>query len=304
MERIDVESATTGEIFLEEAPAELTETPLKRLGEGIGKVVYASEHWVVKRERSPREIIGLVVVWRTIRKLQRLFPASLCNRLLDRPSRRVRMLRVLAHASMAVVPKTVWYTSHIEQMWKQYYTRSKRGDRLAQAYLEGTPLIPGRVEFPPVRVRIPGWPGWLMVSEATERVDCTLPQLFNRLAAAKDFEGIELWLNRLLDLRQSGWRHGLFSVDAHLKNFGIIDTRVVLLDTGGLTNRLSEIEECLAAEEKVSQPHVRLGLGPLLASRPDIAGRFNDRWRSVVNRENFRGLWPQTEPAESCILNG
>lgn len=294
MERMSAGTSATGEILLVEAPPELTETRLKRLGEGIGKVVYCSDHWVVKRERSPYEILGLVVVWRTIRKCQRFLPAFLCRNLLDRPSKRIRLLRMLAHASMAVVPKTLWYSNHIQQVWKEYYVRSRRGDRLAQTYLEGTSLIPDRIEFPPVRVRIPGWPGWLMVSEATERVECTLLQKLDRLASRQAYGEIEDWLNRLLDLRQSGWRHGLFSADAHLKNFGVIGWRVVLLDTGGLTNRLGEIERCLENEERIEQPHIRLGLGPLLAPRPDIARRFNERWRAVVNRENLRELWPQT----------
>lgn len=293
MERMSAGSATGG-VLLVEAPAELTQSPLKRLGEGIGKVVYSSEHWVVKRERSPYEIVGLVVVWRAVRKLQRLLPSCLCSRLLEGPTKRIRMLRVLAHTSMAIIPKAVWYTSHIEQMWKQYYVRSRRGERLAQAYLGGTSLIPDRIEFPPVRVRIPGWPGWLMISEATERVECTLLDKLNDLAERGAYGEIEVWLDRMLELRQSGWRHGLFSADAHLKNFGTIGNRVVLLDTGGLTNRLGEIERCLETEEKIEEPHVQLGLGPLLASRPDIARRFDERWRAVVNRETLRELWPQT----------
>ena len=52
-----------------------------------------------------------------------------------------------------------------------------------------------------------------------------------------NFEEIELWLERLLETRQAGWQRGLFSVDAHLKNFGVCGDRIVLLDTGGLTNR-------------------------------------------------------------------
>ena len=35
--------------LLPRAPAELTSGRLRRLGEGVGKVVYCSEHWVVKR---------------------------------------------------------------------------------------------------------------------------------------------------------------------------------------------------------------------------------------------------------------
>jgi len=35
---------------------------------------------------------------------------------------------------------------------------------------------------------------------------------------------VELWLNRFLDTRLAGWQAGLFSTDAHLKNFAVIYT--------------------------------------------------------------------------------
>ena len=81
-------------------------------------------------------------------------------------------------------------------------------------------------------------------------------------------------------------------MDAHLKNFGVCGDRVVLLDTGGLTNRWTEIMDTLAYEEKVTEPHVRLGLGDLLKERPDIAARFNARWKAIVNSAAVRDLWP------------
>ena len=48
------------------APPELTAGRLKRLGEGIGKVVYASEHWVIKRPRTPSEIVALILLWKIL----------------------------------------------------------------------------------------------------------------------------------------------------------------------------------------------------------------------------------------------
>jgi hypothetical protein len=275
-----------------EAPPELTQARLKRLGEGVGKVVYASEHWVVKRDRSPQEIVGLIIVWRAIKRAEHMLPRRLCERLLEKPSRQIRLLRVMAQASMAVVPKAVWYTGRIRGVFREYYTRSMRGERLAQQYLEGTSLVPQKIEFPPTRVRVLGWPGWLTVSEATERVECTLLQKLTQLAESGDFAALEDFLNRFLELRRNGWQRGLFSADAHLKNFGIVGARIVLLDTGGLTNRWTEIEGQLEREQQVEQPHLRLGLGRVLASRPEIAQRFNARWRATVNRETVRQLWP------------
>lgn len=278
--------------MLRQAPEELTRARLRRLGEGIGKVVYASEHWVVKRERSPFEIVALIVLWRILRRLEGILPGRMGRRLLEKPSRQLRFLRILVQAAMAVVPKAVWFPAHIRQIWKQYHSRSLRGERLARGRLAGTSLVPEQVAFPPIRVKVGGWPGWLTVSEATERVETTLYDKLAALAHAGRFDELEQWLDRFLDLRQSGWSRGLFSVDAHLKNFGILADRIVLLDAGGLTNRWKEIEERLVFEEVVAEPHLQMGLGPLLGGRPDIAGRFNARWKSIVNRAVVRGLWP------------
>ncbi len=278
--------------MLSRAPEELTRGRLLRLGEGIGKVVYASEHWVVKRERSPSEIIALITLWRTVRSIERLLPGRLGRRLLEKPSRVIRLVRVLIEAGMPLVPRSLWFATHIRGMWRVYHRRSRRGERLAERHLAGTPLIPERVIFPPTRVNVGGWPGWLNVSEATERVEATLYHRLAGLARAGRFEELEQWLERFLELRQSGWKRGLFSVDAHLKNFGVVGDRIVLLDAGGLTNRWKEVEKHLELEDVVSEPHIQLGLGPLLGSRPDIADRFNGRWKAVVNRDAVRRHWP------------
>jgi hypothetical protein len=281
---------------LPHAPEELTSGRLRRLGQGVGKVVYASERWVVKRERSPSEILALIAVWKLLRSVERILPGQLGRRLLEHPGRQIRFLRLLMQGLMAILPQSIWYATHIGAIWSLYISRDLRGERLARTRLAGTGLVPERVTFPPVRVRIGGWPGWLTVSEATERVEATLFQRLAELAQAGRFEEVELWLNRFLDLRQKGWQRGVFSVDAHLKNFGVTGDRVVLLDPGGLTDSWDEIEQRLAFEDVVSEPHIQLGLGPLLGGRPDIARRFNARWKAVVTPEVVRGRWPD-QPA-------
>lgn len=273
-------------------PEELTRQPLKRLGEGIGKIVYASEHWVVKRERSPFEVAALIVLWRNLKRLDRVVPGRIGQWLMEGPSRKLRVLRVATQGVMLVVPKTIWFKSHIRRVWHGYHARNLRGERLAEERLAGSSLIPATIAFPPARVRVGGWPGFLTVSEATERVETTLFQHLTGLANQRRFAEIELWLDRLLAARQAGWRLGLFSTDAHLKNFGIIGDRVVLIDTGGLTDRWADIEARLDLEEVVSQPHIRLGLGAVLGSHPEIAERFDGRWRAVVNRDAIRTIWP------------
>lgn len=227
---------------LPHAPEELTSGRLRRLGQGVGKVVYASERWVVKRERSPSEILALIAVWKLLRSMERILPGQLGRRLLEHPGRQIRFLRLLMQGLMAIVPQSIWYATHLGDMWSLYISRDVRGERLARSRLAGTGLVPESVTFPPVRVRIGGWPGWLTVSEATERVEATLYQRLAELAQAGRFEEVELWLNRFLDLRQKGWQRGVFSVDAHLKNFGVTGDRVVLRDPGGLTDSWDEIE--------------------------------------------------------------
>lgn len=271
-----------GPRILRQAPAELTDGPLRRLGEGIGKVVYASDHWVVKRPRTPYEVVALILLWKWLPRP-----------LLTRPSRRLRFLRICVEAVMRVVPRGFWLSRHVKQIWRLYFTRDRRGERLARTHLEGTPLVPEVISFPPVRVEIGGWPGFLTVSEATARVEATLDAHLAQLAADKDFTALKLWLDRFLELRQSAWRRGLFSLDAHLKNYGVAGNRIVLLDPGGLTDQWSDVRERLVLEEVVAQPHVQLGLGVTLAGCPELAAAFDASWKEIVNRETVRKLWPK-----------
>jgi hypothetical protein len=273
---------------LPHAPEELTRARLHRLGEGIGKVVYASDHWVVKRERSSSEILALIAFWKLVRKLERFLPARLSRTLLEQPP---PSLRMLLHAIMAVVPKSVWYSTHLGEVLHVYRTRGQTGEALAEKLLSGSELIAHSITFPPTWVTIDEAPGELCVSEATERVEATLHHRLTSLARESRFDELETLLDRFLELRQAGWARGVFSVDAHLKNFGVIGSRIVLIDPGGLTDDWSEVESHLVFEEVAAQPHIQLGLGPALSSRPDIAARFNRRWNAVVNRATVYRHW-------------
>lgn len=275
---------------LAKAPEELTTGRLRRLGEGVGKVVYASDHWVVNRARSTSEIVALIIIWKLARKLARFLPGG--GRAFEKPSRRMRLLRVVLQALIALAPRGVWYTTHIGEMWRLHQERNRTGERLAQAHLSGTSLLPEQITFPPVRVYVGGWAGWLFVSQATQRVEATLDARLRELAARGRFDELEQWLLRFIEFRQAGWQRGVFSVDAHLKNFGVCADRVVLLDTGGLTNRWSEIETRLVSGRSDTPPHMELGMGSLLENRPDIAERFNHRWREAVSRSGVQKHWP------------
>ncbi|MBI5083100.1 MAG: hypothetical protein HZB13_00665, partial [Acidobacteria bacterium] len=227
-------SATAQSIprVLPHAPDELAAVRLRRLGEGVGKVAYTSGHWVVKRERTRLEVIAIIAVWRLLRRLERFLPGALGRRLRSRPAGQIRLLRAIAYAVVLVLPRGLWFSSHLGDVWRLYRKRAAEGDRLARQHLEDTGLVPRRVTFPPMRVKIGGWPGWLTVSEASERVENTLYHRLTELAQLGHFDEIEVWLERFLELRQAGWGRGVFSVDAHLKNFGVTGDRVVLLYTG------------------------------------------------------------------------
>ncbi len=279
---------------LAHAPEELVSTRLARIGEGVGRVVYASQHWVVKRERSPSAIIALILIWKVLRRVAHVLPERLRERLLGRPSRMIRLARVMVQPFVSAVPRSIWLMTHAGEVWRVHRTRGRRGERLARAHLAGTGLIAERIAFPPTRVRVGGWPGWLVVEEASERVEDTLHQRIMGLANLGRWDRVEQWLDRFLECRQAGWQRGVFSADAHLKNFGVIEDRVVLLDTGGLTKSWNEIHRRLTQEEQsAAAPHVRLGLERALAGRPDVAERFNERWTELVSQGGVLHHWPE-----------
>jgi hypothetical protein len=286
---------------LPHAPEELTRERLTKLGEGIGKVVYASEHWVVKRERRPSEIMALIGIWKMLRRFEALLPSWLRERLAPDPGRRVQLLVMIFQPIVLAVPRGVWFATHIGEYWRWYTKSEARGALLADKYLTGTSLIPERVTFPPTRIRVREWPGWLIVSEATERVEMTLHDRINELARSLRFDEIQIWLDRFLATRRSGWERGVFSLDAHLKNFGVLGDRVVLLDSGGLTNRWADIEDRLKLLDDFLSPHARLGLELTLRDRPDIAERFNEQWRANVCPEGVRRHWPDTARKEQAV---
>jgi hypothetical protein len=213
-------------------------------------------------------------------------------RLLEKPSRLIRFLRVMFQVVVLPIPRAVWLATHVGSLWRWHSSREVQGQILADAYLTGTPLVPCRVLFPPTRVKVGSWPGWLVVSEAMERVAATLQDRINDLARARRFDEIEVWLERFIEFRQAGWRRGVITLDPHLKNYGVVGDRIVLLDAGGLTNNWREIEKQLGAEYDFSSPHARFGLEMTLRDRPEIAQRFNERWRAAVDPNAVRDLWP------------
>lgn len=278
---------------MEQAPAELTRGRLRRVGEGVGKVVYASEHWVVKRERGASEIIALILIWRLMKRLEKILPFRFTARWTAHPSAALRALRVAMQGFVAVVPRAFWFRTHWGRVWQKFVHHDVRGEYLAVKHLSGTSLVPETVTFPPTLVEVSGWPGWLVVTEATERVEETLYDRLKKLVAEEKWNEVERWLERLLELRRAGWRRGVFSVDAHLKNFGVIQNRVVLIDSGGLTDRWEDVERHLASVAKNGPASRQFGLEEILAGAPELADRFDARWRDLTAPQSMRDLWPE-----------
>src|SRR6185369_15177408 len=139
---------------LTRAPEDLTRRRLIRLGEGINKVVYASDHWVVKRERRPNEIITLICVWKLLRRLDHLLPGGVGRRMLERPGRQIRFLRLVFEALVLPIPRSFWLATHVGSLWRWHSSREVEGQILADAHLEGSALVPARVTFPPTRVQV------------------------------------------------------------------------------------------------------------------------------------------------------
>jgi hypothetical protein len=159
---------------LSSAPAELTCQRLQRIGEGVGKVVYASEHWVVRRERSTSEIIALIVIWKLARRIAHFIPGG--DKLFDKPSHRNRLFRVVLQSLVLLVPRGLWYTTHIGEMWRLYRFRSERGEsELALGtYLHGQELVRRMIS----RLPCPRWvvgKGWGKGSQPTSGRATSMP---------------------------------------------------------------------------------------------------------------------------------
>jgi len=105
-----------------------------------------------------------------------------------------------------------------------YRLRDLRGTKLAHCAPGRNQLIPERVIFHG-RVKVGGWPGWLTVQEATERVDATLQQRWLNWPARENFEHLETWLDAF-SIFVNRMAAGTFSLDAHLQNFGVCGDRI------------------------------------------------------------------------------
>ena len=275
-------------------PEELTLGTLRRLGEGIGKVVYASEHWVVSRERTPLEMVALIVLWKALRKLERLLPGAWGKTLRDRPSRQIRFLRVLVQGAIVVVPRALWFSSHIRDVLRLYHRRSVRGRETGANSF-------GRIRTDSGAHRVP--PGarshWRLARMAdglrgqrTGGFDA--PSEDDAAGGGGSFRGAgsvartpardapggmaagTVFAGRTSEKLRHHWR-------AHCPfGHGRADEPL-----GGSGKAVG------GGRVQPTEPHVRLGLGELLEEHAEIARRFDQRWKDTINTEVVRECWPR-----------
>ncbi len=186
---------------LDRAPEELTAGRLKRIGEGVGKVVYATQHWVVKRDRGASEIIALILIWRMLKRLERFLPRRLAARWASHPSTALRVLRMAVQTVVSLVPKTFWFSTHWGRIWQKFVHRDVRGEYLAVKHLSGTSLVPETVTFPHAGA---GWRlAWMAGGDRGHRArGGNLYDRLRKLAAESRWNEVERWLERLLELRR------------------------------------------------------------------------------------------------------
>ena len=143
--------------------AELTGAPLERVGSGFESIVYGSTCWVVKVPRDERglaaSLLATVVVGRALRPLRTW--AGGRPEIGSPPGRRWRSAGTVAvrrlwpvvqggcRAILIMVPERSWRGSGIERRARWLRARAEECQRLAMRCLDGTPLVPRRVELPP-----------------------------------------------------------------------------------------------------------------------------------------------------------
>ena len=233
----------------ENVRAELTRGRLERVGSGFESIVYGSTCWVVKIPRDERglaaSLLATVVVGRALRPLRawaegrrgtgtargrRWWSAGIVA------ARRLwPVLQGGFRALLTMVPGRLWRGSGIERRARWLRARAEECQRLAVRCLDGTPLVPRRVELPPTGIRVARWGRRRTVTMAYQRVDRTLSDEVRRCRELGRFDALDQWLDRFLSFQIVLWQRGVFFAASNpYENHGVLGDRLVLLDYSGL----------------------------------------------------------------------
>ena len=292
-----------------EAANELIAHPLPVIGAGLGKAVYGTKHWVVKQKRGLPVTASYFMVRRFTPRWAKIFAERLLS--MDFPwgdpagwlprdeldqTRLEWVFRwryAVARLWLTVIPEAWWLPSEFGREAVAHERMDREGQQLAEQCLKGTGLIPRRVIFPPIQVSVQGWPWRLSVCEAHERTDISLRSHLHQLDTSGRWEDLRAWLDRVAALQPRLWEHGVFNMDMNvLANHGILNGKVVLVDSGRLTNDPRTIGAFLDSNFEQFMIHNRRALTYLLPKHPEVRDYFTAQWRALLTRDNLSAVWP------------
>jgi glycosyltransferase involved in cell wall biosynthesis len=286
----------------ENVQAELSRARLERVGSGFEKIVFGSTSWVVKIPRGERglaaSLLATAVVGRTLRSLTAWTEGRQGTRLAlglrSRPGGARRLWNVLQgvfRAVLTMVPERWWRGSGVERRVRWLRARADECQRLAVRRLDGTPLVPQRVEFSPIQIRTARWGRRRTVTTAYQRVDRTLWEEACRCRRLGRFEEFDGWLDRFLSFQTELWRRGVFlGVSNPFENHGVLGDRLVLVDYSGLMEDPQAIRLTL---DTVRARWLEEARGLSTMGRPGASREaFEQRLSGLMQSSAVRRYWP------------
>jgi hypothetical protein len=201
------------------------------------------------------------------------------------------LVQAAVTAALRLVPEPLWDRSGLAARARSLRHRSEGCTALALRRLQGSVLVPARVEIAALRVRSAWWGRRRTVTDAYERVDRTLAEQIRGLARSGHYGEATEWLDRLLGVQVALWRRGVFyAVTNPLENHGVLGDRLVVLDFSGLTDDPAEIRGLLDAVRSRWAASVRGLLSPPLPAA--VLAPFERRLADALQRPVLRGHWP------------
>ena len=288
-----------------EARANLTATLLDHVGAGCYRVVFGSRSWVVKVERTFRSSVATIMAvqlatavraigagrkWRRRRRVPgfAMDPGSLRGR--TRAFTRLALVALL-RACLAVVPEALWKTTRAAREARKDRAGVARSVELMRR-LEGSGLLIPRLRLPATRVRA-RWHRRFTVTAAFRRADPVLLVHLRGLARQERHAEINALLGRFLDYQVQLWRRGVFTLDVvPFVNYGLLDSEIVLLDEGSLTDDPLVIRGFLPVSE-ATLAHVEEILRVLTSQ--EHATRFREGLGRLLAISSVRHHWPTSE---------
>lgn len=268
--------------------AELTRGRLERVGSGFEKIVFGSPNWVVKVPRDERGLAAALLATVVVGRALRPWRSS------ARPGATARLWQALQgalRAGLLLVPGRWLRGAGVERRVQWLRARAEECQRLALRCLDGTTLVPHRVELAPTVIRTARWGRRWTVTAAYQRVERTLWDEALRCRRLGRPRELEQCLDRLLLFQTELWRRGVFfGASNPLENHGVLGDRVVLLDHSGLTEDPRAIRDAL---DTVRAQWLDQTRGLYAAGRPAGApDAFERRLAALMQPAAIRRYWP------------